>query len=307
MNRFRAATSRFLENGKFSDFTIICGTTGREYKVHRTIISAQSRWFDTCCTRDFLEGQQRVTVLKEDDPIALEKMIEYCYKFDYSDTLSTLVPGDCPADIDADGNIVESIHTSSIIKSSIQLHAHVYAIAEKYEVSDLKGFAQTRFREELAANMDSITVIAAGIRAVYQQIELPDSDRALKDLLTIAWIVPGNRRHLQDHAEELRDDFEACPEFLFDTQVLLLQGFSSSKKYPRFFCTECESETVVEDEDAEHVGQNSWLNCVKCDSYSYPHWIEFSPDLKVERCDMKWVAKQGRQGVRDDLKGWTNS
>ncbi|PPJ59131.1 hypothetical protein CBER1_01709 [Cercospora berteroae] len=324
MNSFRAATTKLLDNEKFSDFTIICGATGREYKAHRSIISSQSKWFDRCCARDFAEGQQRVAILKEDDPLALKKMIEYFYKFRYSDRLSTVrirpsnvIAGGAASDFDD----VADVDTSSIIKPSIQLHAHMFAIADKYEVSDLKGFAQTRFREELAANMDSITVIAAAIRAVYLEIEMPDSDRALKDLLTIAWVVPGKRRHLQDHAEELRDEFEACPDFLFDTQVLLLKAFSSSERYPRFFCTECESEAVVEDEDAERVGQNSWLRCENCGNYSYPHWIEFSADLKIERwwasedhqfltgdtCSMVWVAKQEQRGDRDELKGWSIS
>ncbi|KAM3415078.1 hypothetical protein BST61_g10213 [Cercospora zeina] len=301
MNAFRAATSRLLENGKFSDFTVMCGNTGKEYKVHRAILSSQSKWFDCCCSRDCIESQQRFAILREDDPTALEKMIECFYKFKYSDNISTTVFNSCPVDFDSNGNVVDNDEdTGSIIKSAIQLHAHVYAIAEKvaqqfskgrprmvdvhqYEVSDLKGAAQTKFREELAANMESVTGMADAINAVYREIALPDSDRALKDLLAIAWVVPGNRRNLQEHTEELKDVLEATPQFLFDAQVLLLQGFSSSTRYPRYFCTECDHAAIVGDHELECIWQNSWLECYQCGNHSYPNRIEFSENLKIER------------------------
>ncbi|KAF2212664.1 hypothetical protein CERZMDRAFT_97161 [Cercospora zeae-maydis SCOH1-5] len=269
MIAFRAATSELLESGKFSDFIIICGTTGREYKVHRSVVSSQSKWSDRCCSRDFLEGRQGFAILREDDPTAFEKMlittIEYFYKFDSSDDFSTIVlaHGDCPADLNSTGDVMDDDDTGSIIKSSIQLHAH-------YEVPDLKGAAQLRFREELAANMESLSVITDAITAVYKEILLPHSDRALKDLLAIAWVVPGNRRHLQDHAEELKDVLEANPEFLFDAHVLLLQGFTSSTSCPR---------SIILDQDIERIGQNSWLECHQCGHNSYPHRIEFTSGI----------------------------
>ena len=71
---FKIAASAFHNDEKFSDFTVICGTTGREYKVHRFLVSSQSKWFDRCCSRDFAEAREGKTTLKDDRPEALERM-----------------------------------------------------------------------------------------------------------------------------------------------------------------------------------------------------------------------------------------
>ena len=41
---------RLLESGGFSDFTIRC--RGEEYKVHRNILTAQSKYFEKVCKPD---------------------------------------------------------------------------------------------------------------------------------------------------------------------------------------------------------------------------------------------------------------
>ena len=44
---------QFLE-GKNTDFTITCG--GREFKVHRVVLCAQSKFFARMCEGDFKVG-----------------------------------------------------------------------------------------------------------------------------------------------------------------------------------------------------------------------------------------------------------
>lgn len=76
MKHFKAASAGFLNDEKFSDFSVVCGASGREYKVHRLLVSSQSVWFNKCCSGDFAEGQKQRVVLQEDHPLALERMYE---------------------------------------------------------------------------------------------------------------------------------------------------------------------------------------------------------------------------------------
>lgn len=41
----------FLEDGKFSDLTIVCGD--RTFKAHRIVVCAQSEFFDVACSSLF--------------------------------------------------------------------------------------------------------------------------------------------------------------------------------------------------------------------------------------------------------------
>ena len=72
--KYKTAIAAYHQNEEFSDFTIICGTTGKEYKVHRLLVSLQSRWFHRCCSRDFAEARESRTTLRDDVPEALDRM-----------------------------------------------------------------------------------------------------------------------------------------------------------------------------------------------------------------------------------------
>jgi hypothetical protein len=63
-----------LEAGKYSDLTIICGP--KKFAVHRAIICSRSRFFDGACTHAFREAETGIIDLSDDDPEAVEQMIE---------------------------------------------------------------------------------------------------------------------------------------------------------------------------------------------------------------------------------------
>ena len=54
---FRAGAKDYLNNDKFSDFTIVC--EDKEFKVHRCFISVHSKYFERCC-----DGMFEVSILK---------------------------------------------------------------------------------------------------------------------------------------------------------------------------------------------------------------------------------------------------
>jgi len=71
----------YFEDGKFSDFTIVCD--GTEHNVHRCFIAPQSKYFERACTGMFKEGAERKIELKEDLTSMVDRMVYYFYNFDY--------------------------------------------------------------------------------------------------------------------------------------------------------------------------------------------------------------------------------
>jgi hypothetical protein len=51
IDAFRLGAKDYLNNDKFSDFTIVC--EGKEFKVHRCFISVHSKYFERCCAGMF--------------------------------------------------------------------------------------------------------------------------------------------------------------------------------------------------------------------------------------------------------------
>ncbi|KAF2431542.1 hypothetical protein EJ08DRAFT_669916 [Tothia fuscella] len=75
------ALRTLLEIGKYSDLTIVCGQ--KEYQVHRAIICSRSGFFDGACSNPFREAETGIIDLSEDDPEAVDLMINYFYHLDY--------------------------------------------------------------------------------------------------------------------------------------------------------------------------------------------------------------------------------
>ncbi|KAF2703829.1 hypothetical protein K504DRAFT_507740 [Pleomassaria siparia CBS 279.74] len=76
-----SALASLFECGKYSDLTIVCGT--KRYSVHRALVCSRSEFFDGACRNPFQESQTGVIDLTEDDPEAVEHMVNYFYHLDY--------------------------------------------------------------------------------------------------------------------------------------------------------------------------------------------------------------------------------
>ena len=72
MVNFSTEALACLNDEKYSDFTMVCA--GEEYKVHRVILAAHSKWFDRVCSSGFKEAKEGRVELKEDDPACVKRM-----------------------------------------------------------------------------------------------------------------------------------------------------------------------------------------------------------------------------------------
>lgn len=161
-------------------------------------------------------------VLEEDDASAVERMLMYLYTLDYDDgrssspAVSSFVPGDHDAkavEDDFEGSVLgsenhevtlvtaeplqhtdqESLSAPSeddqkrtrVIANMLLSNIQVYAVAEKYDIPELKELAKSKFLDYVDFLL-SVEDYAAIIKLVYEST--PNSDRGLRDAVALACI-----------------------------------------------------------------------------------------------------------------------
>lgn len=110
--------------------------------------------------------------LKEDLKEVVECMVAFFYTFDYDDSIKA----------DPKPHI-----KSGRPACDIQMNAHVYAIAEKYQIDELKVLALEKFRTRV--KLDNAFAILGGTWTVYKDIKIPMDDNALHNALIDIWLL----------------------------------------------------------------------------------------------------------------------
>ncbi|EME39697.1 hypothetical protein DOTSEDRAFT_28812 [Dothistroma septosporum NZE10] len=186
-------TRPYLHSERFSDFTIIC--RGARFSAHRVFLCPQSKWFDRCCSGDFLESNSREVELHGDLLTAVECMISFFYTGDYSD-FSVI---------------------GSDFKHFEELHAHVYATADKYEIPRLKDLALKKLRAKLFSQNKQ--GMRAAAKAVFEDVLLRDTDHVLQDAVLGVWMA--SDMNASDHGFMLSALTE-MPQFASELTLRLL-------------------------------------------------------------------------------------
>nr|OQO30860.1 hypothetical protein B0A51_01483 [Rachicladosporium sp. CCFEE 5018] len=73
-----------LNDGRYSDLTI--NTQGRGWKVHKVIVCTACEFFEKACDGNFKEAAEGVINLPDDDPDAVQVMLEFFYNGDFLDS-----------------------------------------------------------------------------------------------------------------------------------------------------------------------------------------------------------------------------
>lgn len=201
---------QFLSTGDFSDFTIVCGD--REFKVHRVVLCAQSRYFRAACKEEsFKEGTSRRLELQE-DPEVFEGVLSFLYTGDYK------IPGNDEKVQDCNVSASEE-ETNAKPPAAEELavlanwHVQIYASAERLCLPKLKKLAAERFAKRLSCLKylkdikEKGKVIAAIIPEVYQTTS--SVDRELRDILAER-IVKTPSLFAEDDLASIFTGFESC-------------------------------------------------------------------------------------------------
>lgn len=212
MEGFQKAAEGYLNDDRFSDFTITCA--GKDFKVHRCFICAHSKWFERCCSGMFQEPGSRSVELKDDLLAAVERMIHFFYAFDYNDDMPAAEPMPGPKDAEP--------------ATKLQMDAHMYAIAEKYEIPALKELAFQKFKAAGAVlqahQPGASSQLQHGTYTVFKHISLPANDRKLKGVIVGMWVIGGYELLKQLSADAWTDLFNDLPEFAMLWTRRLMRG-----------------------------------------------------------------------------------
>ncbi|KAK6810547.1 hypothetical protein RU639_013718 [Aspergillus parasiticus] len=126
---------KIWEEREFSDLTIICN--GSRFEVHKAVVCSQSPVLRAACGGNFKEAQSGEYKMIGDSKLIVEKALEYFYVGDYTG-LSQDDDSACPE------------------MSALQLHARVFALADKYDVQSLCDLSVEKYSSKLQDHFDVV-------------------------------------------------------------------------------------------------------------------------------------------------------
>lgn len=153
-------------------------------------------------------------------------MITFFYEFDYDDNLEghrTL------------------IFDSNRPTNRTQMNAHVYALAEKYQVHDLKTHAMEKFVK--GASWHDKNDMLAAAWTVYKVIELPPNDIVLRDLVVNMWFMGAADFADAEDATDPANCIGEIPELI--TRMFAKIAQQTCKANIRFTCKKCKISEIV--------------------------------------------------------------
>lgn len=177
--------SGLFQSSKYSDLTVRCGS--EEFKLHRAIICPRSTFFAAACDGHFQvnelsnsnlgprkvqymlifllqEAQTSTIILAEDDPPTVSRMLTYLYTLDYDDEGDAasaqhyMVNGPKVTTSQAPTSEAPTTEATPLSAEELLRHAKmlnnvvVCAIAQKYDIGELKELAKATFRQLLWLN-----------------------------------------------------------------------------------------------------------------------------------------------------------
>ncbi|MCJ1279303.1 hypothetical protein MMC21_007127 [Puttea exsequens] len=184
------------ETGAFTDLTITCG--GKDIKVHKLVVCTQSEVLRKTATNGFKESLTSVINLPDDDLALVERMIEALYSSTYDSTVS-----------DAE-QATYGCH-------GFELHAAMYAIADKYGLAELKHLAQHRYRALQLPTHEAKIAFLKSIARIYSTT--PAHDQSLRKI-ALHWVKQKPFVGVDEEVKEfLRDVLEEVPDFNWELHL----------------------------------------------------------------------------------------
>lgn len=77
---FGEIAQQLYKTGEYSDPVVKSGDLLATWNIHKAVVCVQSQWFATAVREGrFLEGSTNVIVINEDNPEAVEAMVQFLY------------------------------------------------------------------------------------------------------------------------------------------------------------------------------------------------------------------------------------
>ncbi|KAF2790359.1 hypothetical protein K505DRAFT_340489 [Melanomma pulvis-pyrius CBS 109.77] len=197
----------FLQDGKHSDFTIICGDD--IYKVHKIVIASLSQHFRRAIEFGKEKEENSIT-LHDDDHDLVKLMIQFMYTIDYDVTTisSASAAGAASAALairvarEADlGHLLDPNHCeyfclhgfrrqgdsecpqllNTASAQDLVTHAELYSLADKYMMQSLKDLCIEKFKMCCHHYYYYSEALSDAIEAVYENT--PGTDLGLRDVV----------------------------------------------------------------------------------------------------------------------------
>ncbi|KAF2095486.1 hypothetical protein NA57DRAFT_79210 [Rhizodiscina lignyota] len=191
---------QFLYTGVGSDFKIIC--RNRVFYAHKVILAPVSEYFRKLFESDFKEAKNNEIDLSIDDPHVLKTLLETTYN-----------PAVYPWKAGTIGN-----------------HVHLYALAEKYGITDIKAKAVRGFKLKVmdeSISGRSLLQLVSDIYASSASADCPLREAILdvfSDFERESDILNGNERTFKELAME-------TPEFVADLALRLHKTLEKIGRY----------------------------------------------------------------------------
>ncbi|OCL06888.1 hypothetical protein AOQ84DRAFT_365423 [Glonium stellatum] len=187
--------ARFLVDGTFSDLTLHYG--GQSSRVHKIVLSSQSRWFSRMLEKHLKELESNDLMLKDDWSWAVKAMLSFLYSKTYLPVF----------------DIARQVHVNMTL---LDFNVHVYRIADKYEVPALCRYALDGFQRcakaTLAVPGGDYTSFVRALSYIYRMIPSKSDPLRMEVILLVKeYVVKLSRNNhfarlllnMQDFHDEL--------------------------------------------------------------------------------------------------------
>lgn len=217
----RAETMELLETGKYSDFTIRCGSVS--FSVHKNIIAPRSEFFHKAVNSGFKESIEDEITLKETAPFTVAMVIVYLYLCDDAMTCEAAYIETAAYSV-YDQYFLQAAGTGESNETPVRLEhfTDLYLLADRLMLDELREIADKGVGQILADAWDkwgNSTKADDNFETLEQHIEqayekLPIEDTKLRPNLTV-WILT-QRSVARIICSEVGEPFDEGEERLID-------------------------------------------------------------------------------------------
>ena len=128
---------------------------------------------------------------------------------------------------------------NDVVRNTLCVNADVYAIADKYDIPDLKALALEKSKIAAKAIYMHPARMLGAVRHIYTKVQTMASDTALRALVVDAWLMGGSALHEGVGKEKFTELVRQAPEFAADLTIRFAAGFEQHGNRKRLYCSGC--------------------------------------------------------------------